>query len=139
MGIYRDLTETERSLLIKMAQASDSASDNAWLLSVASDGAVLLPLGEGGTNIVDVPASQVTYESLASKGYLAIRHSYGEDMQLRIEQRGLDCADYARRPKLIRCFLDCAHDLRTEETSWAKLFWLVAGMVIGAIMGRWLP
>jgi len=136
VGRFGDLTEVEQDLLVKMTEQAKPGIDNVWLLSPAQEHSALI--GVGGPNTVkDVPASRVTYQSLDRKGYLASLQPPGHDLQVRIEQQGLDYGAYARKPKVARSLQDFAYDMVTEGTVWGKLGWVVLGSAL-TLLGSWL-
>jgi hypothetical protein len=133
VGRFGDLTGAEKHLLVTMADKCDPEMDNAWSLSAAPSGAVLLGVTQGTENVDGVSSAVVTYESLARKGYLAIDPLHGRSIQVRIEQQGLDYAAYARKPKVARRLQDFGHDMVTEGTLLGKLGWAALGALLALL------
>ncbi len=137
VGRFGDLTEAEKHLLVAIADKQDPGLDNAWVLSVASAGAVLLGITPGTHNVVGVSPAVVTYQSLAHKGYLAINQRNEHDIHVRLEQQGLDYAAYASKPKVARRLQDLGHDVVTEGTLLGKLGWVALGALL-ALLTSWV-
>jgi hypothetical protein len=131
MGKYKHLSEKEKEMLRRMADAQSTAGDTSWVLVVTGGGAELL--ATDGESIDAVPRAEAFYIGLAEKGFLALGWTSKGNPEFTLQQSAMDYADYAAKSGLGRWWEDLKYDLAEERTVGSKLLWAILGFVLGVI------
>lgn len=132
MGRYSDLTDEEKRVLRELAEVHNAKQVTTWVSEPTSGGGCLIAAdGEESENLTDIPASDTFYIGLAQKGFLALDQGSLGSLHITIQQKGLDCAEYAMKTGFGRWVADVGYDLVQERTVWAKLTWVLLGYALG--------